>query len=270
MPHKEDTPPPALRAPSGAADDVVAWHPVTTTPTSPQRTEYLDFGQALRFFFQDAGWLAKVLLGGLFVLLGTLIVGWIFVGGYALRVVRRSAAGHAQPLPDFDDWGGFFSDGLKVIVVYLGHLVAVFALPALLMLATLMATGFGAARQQNAPLNALFALGFVAVYGLLLLLGFALYLYLPAAFARLAVEDRVGAAFDVRENLAFIKRNLGNYALTLLLYLLASLVAHFGILLCCVGIFPATFWATCVAAWGLGETIRRDTPTGTGAALSRA
>jgi hypothetical protein len=85
-----------------------------------------------------------------------------------------------------------------------------------------------------------------------------LMIYLPAAFIRFVVLDRLAAGFEVAENIAFIRRNVGRYALALVVYLLASLVAQVGFIACCVGYFPAAFWAVCVGAWALGEVARRD------------
>jgi hypothetical protein len=82
--------------------------------------------------------------------------------------------------------------------------------------------------------------------------------YLPAALTRFALTLRLGAGFELGENFSFIRRNLLNYVLALVLYLVGSFVAQFGVLLCCVGVFPASFWALCLLAWGLGETARRD------------
>jgi hypothetical protein len=113
----------------------------------------------------------------------------------------------------------------------------------------------GASSEAAGGLLALAIMGLYAVTFLLMLL---LALYFPAAFTRFVVLDRFGAGFEVAENIAFIRRNLGRYALALVLYLLASLVAQVGAIACCVGIFPASFWAFCVAAWALGEVARRD------------
>ena len=43
-----------------------------------------------------------------------------------------------------------------------------------------------------------------------------------------------------------------------MIYLLASFVSQFGMILCCVGLFPAAFWAYVVLAYGLGETVRMN------------
>lgn len=230
--------------------------PVAERPDGPGTT--LDFGKALQFFFEDPDWVKKLLIGGVFSLLGSVIIGSFFVAGFALRTLRRTMRGEARPLPDWDDWGGIFSDGLKVAAVYLGHLVVVLLIPGSIVFAAVMMTGGLADRRAGAALAPIFGVGIAAAYLLFFLLVIAISLYLPAALARLAVHDDIRSAFDVRENVAFIRRNLLNYGLTLLLYLIASFATQFGILLCCVGVFPVSFWAICVPAWALGETIRRD------------
>ena len=68
----------------------------------------------------------------------------------------------------------------------------------------------------------------------------------------------VGLEIAWREILAFIRANLGNYALALVIYLVASFLSQFGMILCCVGIFPLAFWAYLVLAYGLGETVRMN------------
>jgi hypothetical protein len=66
----------------------------------------------------------------------------------------------------------------------------------------------------------------------------------------------VAAGFEWRQNVEFIRANLANYALALVSYLVAGFVAQFGVLLCCVGVFPAAFWSYLVLAVALGQTVR--------------
>ena len=89
-------------------------------------------------------------------------------------------------------------------------------------------SGASGARGASEAFNALAAVGFMGLYALTAVLMLVLSLYVPAALARFVMLDRVSAAFEVRENLAFIRRNLGNYAMTLLLYLVASFAAQVG------------------------------------------
>lgn len=230
--------------------------------SEPAQSELLDFGQAFRFVFEDPEWIVKVLLGGLFVLLSSLLVGIPFTAGYGVRVIKRTAHGEGRPLPAWDDLGGLFGEGLKPIGLYLLHLLALGLVPgAIGCVLALLGGGLSAAARSGRAEDAVggvIALGILLMYGLILILSLALAIYFPAALTRMVLLDRFGAGFEVRENLLYIRRNLGNYLLALLLYLLASFVAQFGIILLCIGIFPATFWASLVGAWAFGETARRD------------
>jgi hypothetical protein len=216
----------------------------------------LDFGKALRFFFEDPKWVTKIILGGLFAMLSIFVVGGLFVAGYVVGVTRRAARGEARPLPEWDDLGGLFVDGVRATVVYLAHVLPLGVLATLLGLAV----GGAASASQDVP-DAFRVLAILMVFAgwlLVTVLSLVLLVYIPAAFTRFVLQDRIGAAFDVRENILFIKRNLANYGLALLTFLAASFLSQFGIILFCVGIFPASFWSSCVLGFVLGEVARQD------------
>jgi hypothetical protein len=104
--------------------------------------------------------------------------------------------------------------------------------------------------------GALSGLAFVGVYGLVMLLSLALALYLPSALVRSALRGSIGDGFAWRDNVDFIRANLGNYLLSLVVFLVAHFVSQFGIILCCVGVFPAAFASYLVAAAAFGQTVR--------------
>jgi hypothetical protein len=227
----------------------------------------LDFAQALRFAFDDPDWIKKILLGGLFSLLGVLIVGVLFVSGYVVRLIRRSAKGEARPLPDWDDLGGLFGDGIPVVGVYLAHVLPVTLVPLFVLFASALVFGgtIGLAERSEpvaGALGALLSLVMLGLYAVFMLAMLALMLYLPAALVRLALFGRFGAAFEWRENLGFIRRNAGQYLLAIGFYLIASFVAQFGVILCFFGVFPASFWSVCVLAFCLGQVARGDAELG--------
>jgi hypothetical protein len=235
---------------------------MTTTPPHPPSRD-LDLGQAFRFFFEDPDWIKKILIGGVFMLLSSVIIGGIFVGGYAMHVLRRVVRGEPRPLPEWEDLGKYFGDGLRAFALYLVHLVVVGIVPAAIgFMIFLMGGGLavirGSSRGGGGAVEGLMALLIVALYGVTIVLMLLLMIYLPAAFIRFVVLDRLGAGFEVAENIAFIRRNVGRYVLALVIYLLASFVCQVGFLACCIGYFPAAFWAVCVGAWALGEVARRD------------
>ncbi len=221
-------------------------------PAPPQPGASLDFGRSLGFFFQDPNWVQKILIGSLFTILSMFFVGGIFIAGYAARLVRRAARGEAYPLPEWDDLGGMFAEGLAVIGAYLIHLVPAVAALGIAFVPVIL---LGERNGEPSPVA-------IVVLVLLMLLAFvllfALMFYFTAAFTRLAVEERFGAAFEVQENLAFLRRNVVNLLMAIAAFLASNFIAQFGILLLCVGILPATFWSQCVGAYALGEVWFRD------------
>src|SRR5262245_65020003 len=98
---------------------------MASTPATPGGGDYIDFLRAFTFVTEDPDWIKKILLGGLFTLLGGLcLIGTPFVAGYGLRVIARTARGEARTLPEWDDWGGLVMDGVRGVGVCLVWLLA--------------------------------------------------------------------------------------------------------------------------------------------------
>jgi hypothetical protein len=232
----------------------------TALPPSPPPSGSVDLGRAFRFVFDDPEWMKKLLIGGAFTLASTFIVGLFFVAGYFVRLVRNVAAGAERPLPAWDDLGAIFSDGLKAVGVAFVHVFGVLAVVgAIGCVLGMMIFGLGSAASRGRAddvMGALGGFGVMGVYFVFLVLMLAVNLYLPAALTRVALTNEFAAGLDWRANFAFIRENLANYLLSLVFYLVANFLSQFGVLLCCVGVFPAMFWAYLVLGFGLGETVR--------------
>ena len=227
-----------------------------TAAPAPQGS--VDFGRSFTFVTEDPGWIRKILIGGLFALACALLVGIPFVLGYFSRTLRNVVAGEPRPMPEWDDLGGIFNEGLRLTAVYLVYAIGAFAVPAavgLVLIAPALVSA-GGDRDFSGIFGLIGGLGIVAFYGLLMLVSLALYVYMPAALARSALRGTVADGFAWREIVAFITANLANYLIALVIYLLASFLAQFGFLLCCVGVFPAAFWSYMVLAVALGQTVR--------------
>lgn len=222
----------------------------------------IDFGRAFQFFFEDPEWIKKAAIGGGLYLLGTLlliVLGaglllYAIVGGYAMRVMQRTYAGDPRPLPEWEDYGGLLRDGLKLLVLSLGYAAVVFGVPGVLV----VILGVIAGASGSDAVGGLIALVILLLQLLFMLLALALAVYLPAAIARMTLYQRLGAGFEVKENIGLIRRNPSNYAISVLLVLLANFISQFGVILCCVGAFVTSFWSMCVMGYVLGEMVRRD------------
>jgi hypothetical protein len=229
---------------------------MSTAVPAPQGS--VDFGRSFTFVAEDPEWIKKILIGGVFTLACALLVGVPFVLGYFSRTLRNVVAGEPRPMPEWDDLGGIFNEGLRLTAVYLLYTLGVVAVMAALgcvVMLPVMALSGGGGDVSDA-LGVLGGLGCLGLWGLVMIAGLALAVYLPAALARSALRGTVADGFAWREVVGFIRANLGNYVVSLVIYLLASFLSQFGILLCCVGIFPAAFWGYMVLAVALGQTVR--------------
>jgi hypothetical protein len=225
---------------------------------TPAPAGSVDFGRSFTYVTEDPEWVKKILIGGVFTLACALLVGVPFVLGYFSRTLRSVVVGEARPLPEWDDLGGLFNEGLRLTAVYLLYTLGILAVLALIGAAVLLPVIAlsGAGDSASDAIGVLGGLGVVAAYGFLMLASLALAVYLPAALARSALRGTVGDGFAWREILGFIQANLGNYLISLVIYLLASFLSQFGLILCCVGVFPAAFWGYMVLAGALGQTVR--------------
>jgi len=221
------------------------------TPPPPGKRPGYDFARPFTFFFDDPEWVPKVLIGGLFVLASFLIVGVFFLLGYIARLMRNVIAGVANPLPAWDDLGEYFSEGLRLFGVTM-----VYTLPMIfLAIAVMIPAGIMSNVDDEVARN-LGGCALGSVWCIIVPLSFALMLFLPAALLWAVTQQRFGAAFEFAEIWSFIKSNIGNYLLAIVVYLVADFVAGLGFMLLCVGIIFTSFWAYCVKAYAFAEAYR--------------
>ncbi len=226
--------------------------------STPKRSaEALDLSRTLTFFFEDPDWVQKLLVGSLFALLSPFLIGTVFIAGYAVALARNTMRGATPLLPEWDDLKEIFIDGLKGVAISLAHKLPVLILIFLTFLA--LFGGIFLHRGERAVPEEFLFFGLpvlLAGWLVVFLLSFAILLYVPAAFVRFIRTNRLGAAFDVIENIAFIRDHSADYLTALLAILLASFIAQFGFIVFCIGIFPAFFWSACVMGYVIGELAR--------------
>jgi hypothetical protein len=211
----------------------------------------MDFAKALTFMFQDPNWVAELGMGILVTLAGIVfspvLIGFVAIfvlSGYTIDVVRNVLDGQEHPLPEWQDWGGFFTRGLKLVVV-----IIVLALP---FIPLMIPFGIGSAlsNSENQAVNVIGALFMVFGFGLALLYGLFLALIQPAIYVRLARTDRFAAALDVGKLWSFTVANIGNVIIAILLTmvtgLIAAILSPLGLLAFIIGVVVtvlfASFW----------------------------
>jgi len=209
------------------------------------------FETALKYPVENDDRTETVLIGGLLTLLAWLLLPAVLVAGYFQRVLAATNAG--EPTPSFGDWGDLFGEGLKAVAVALAY----FALPIVLLgavLATLLVfsvettvvesgvpTDPGtvvepATSAEPGLLSVAVVFGGLALAGVT---GLAAWYVLPAALARLAVDGRFSAAFELRELAGIVAT--GPYATGWLLALVV--LAIDGAVLSTLASIPIVGWA---------------------------
>jgi len=179
------------------------------------------------------------------------IVGAFFLYGYLARLARNVIAGATHPLPEWDDLGEFFSEGLRLFCVALVYMLPLMAVALVVIVPSIIAQTADSDVMRN------IGGGMVAcVWCLIFPLGLAMALWLPAALLFAAVERRFGAAFEFAQIFAFIKGNVGNYLLAFVVWLVVRMIVPFGFILLCVGVFFTGFWSLVVATYAFATSWR--------------
>ncbi|MGA7617591.1 MAG: DUF4013 domain-containing protein [Thermoanaerobaculia bacterium] len=220
---------------------------VTVPPES--QGERFDFGRSFAFVFEDPDWLNKILLGGLFYLLGVVIVGWFIVFGYLAALARNVIAGVERPLPEWSGIGDYFAEGLKLFAVGLVYLLPNFLL-ALMWFGLSVLFDASDSWRVSGP----FAMVLLALFSVPIVL--IVYVTMPAALIRVVVTRRFSAAFEFGRVWDLIRFNAINYLLTIATYIIASFVGQLGFLLCCIGVFFTSFWGLVVTTHAMAQTYR--------------
>lgn len=219
-----------------------------------QRAPQFDFAAPFQYVFEDPQWLQKILVGGLFYLAGFLIIGWFFVFGYIAQAVRNIIRNEPRPLPEWENLGEFFNEGLRLFGVLL-----VVILPLIfLALGIMIPAGLlGSIDNEGAAALGSGLSGCVAC--LFVPISLAVTFFMPAMLLFAAVEQRFGAAFEFGRIWPFIKQNIGNYLLAIVVYLIARFIGGFGVMLLCIGVIFTGFWSFLITAHAFAQVYRLAT-----------
>lgn len=225
--------------------------PPPPPPVQPVASTGYDFAKPFTFVFEDPNWVQKILIGGLFYLAGFLIVGWFFILGYCARLARNVIDGVARPLPEWDDLGDLFAEGLRLVGI-----VLLYSLPIIVLavLAGVPAALVSAIHDENAQVLGSGISGCIAC--LIVPVALTIFFTLPVALLRAVTERRMGAAFELAAIWSFIQANIGNYFMAILVYLVARMIGGAGVILLCIGVIFTGFWAMLVMTAGFAQVYR--------------
>jgi len=206
----------------------------------------MDIGKAFTFVFEDDEWISKVLVGALFVLASSVLVGIPFLLGYMLLTMRNVMQGVEKPLPKWENLGDLFRDGLILAVIFIVWAIPIWIILCLQwFLALIIGDSYRAAETLGVLTTCIGCLSG--------LWGIVITLFSPAIYIRFAQNPEFKSGFEFAELWEFTKDNIGNVIIAILLGWVASIIAQFGVILCVIGWFATVFWAYMVQAHLYGQ-----------------
>lgn len=237
-----------------------------------------ELGASFSFPFRHPAWLGRVLIGAALEVMPVLLVlpivlaalklrhhfPWqsfavlplvalvalvcrFLVLGYLRRTAKGVLDGSADGLPAWDRPAEDIVEGLKLWLVSLALFLPAVGVTAGLALLVMALTS---------PAMAWLPIVLLGPPALLITL-----VYLPAGVLAAVAEGDAFAAFDIERVAEIIGRAFGPYALAFLVAIAAEIIAQFGLLICCVGIFATRFAAHCVGVHVFATAYRQGVPT---------
>lgn len=200
----------------------------------------MDINKSLTFVTEDDQWVTKILIGAVLAILSILIVPAFFLTGYMVRTARNVMDGVEEPLPEWDDWGALFMDGLNVFIA-----MFVYSLPFILVVccASLLAVMAGSADGGDFGdvMAGLGALGITVIACLSVIWALILLVVAPVVVIQYARLGELSACFQFSEILELTRENIGDVLLTVLVIFGVSFVLSF------LGIIPIIGWLLSLA-----------------------
>ena len=236
--------------------------------------------KAVFFPFRGKNWGIKILVGSVLICISGFIVPIIPVFGYFAQIMKRIIVKEEDPeMPEWDDWGAFFLDGIKLFGAML-----IYLLPAILLIVggyvlfmvldfsfVFMAPTYSQSSTDIFPTamigSFLGMFGGMGVFMLGFFLAFITILVTPPALGNMIAKGDFGAAFRIKEWWPILKANLSGYILAVaiamgLFYLLYMVSFFFYITVVLCFVLPValvfTFFITGAIGFSIYSVAYRD------------
>ncbi len=202
----------------------------------------MDIGKSIRFVFDDERWITKLLIAVVLSILSVLFIPAFFLIGYMVAVARNVKNGVKNPLPEWDDWGKLFMDGLYIFLAQM-----VYSLPMLILvcIASIATGGFSAVAEAGADPDALSAMMGTTLFlmtCLLMIYGLVLVFISPAIVIQYILNDnKLGACFRFGEVLGIARANIADILMILLVTLGINLVVGLVVWIPLLGMIVGVF-----------------------------
>jgi hypothetical protein len=206
--------------------------------------DIMDLQKPFYYQFDDKEWLTKLGVGALISLVPILNFA---VAGYAVQVIRNVAANATEPLPNWDDLGGKFRDGLLLALAGLIYAIPIFVFlcfPLSVLAAGGIISSNNSLKDVATSLMAVGGLALVCFFGLFVLYALFLSLVRPIIMVIFSRERTFASCFQFGEIMRILRTYPGPFFTTWGVIILAglgvSIMSSFVMLL--IGWIPLIGW----------------------------
>ncbi|MDX1616986.1 MAG: DUF4013 domain-containing protein, partial [Candidatus Promineifilaceae bacterium] len=179
----------------------------------------MDFVEAYTYMFREERWISKLAIGGLVALLSVFILPAFILAGYQVAVVRAVINDEPTKLPEWDNIGQKFMDGLNLFIAGF-----VYSLPILLVVC--LGAVLDAAVGSGSDMAGIFVF---LTSCIAILVSIPLAFVVPVLTIRYARTGRLNDLFRFGEVIGETRDNLVDVLLSIVANIGASLVLSLAI-----------------------------------------
>lgn len=180
----------------------------------------MDIGQAFTFISEDENWAKKLGIGALISSIPFLNFAAL---GYQVHISRNVVKGEERPLPEWNNWGDLFLDGLRIISAMFIYMLPMLLLYSLAFGIVFLSIDPAAINEYSGSGTPPVPAGFLAFMGIFLLCGMPYtlitWLLWPMLSIQVARTSKWTACFDFRSMWQLIRQDWVNYLLVIGFYL---------------------------------------------------
>jgi len=171
----------------------------------------MDIGKSFSFPFEDNQWISKLGLGAVIAMVPVLNFAWT---GYMVELIRNVMNGAPQPLPNWDDIGKKFMDGVMLMVaglVYALPMLIVICLPMGFMVIPVVLSSNGDMQDIANAIAGAGSVLFMCLLCVFMVYALILSVIYPAILIIFAREGTLASCFKFREVFELISKNMSPF-----------------------------------------------------------
>lgn len=211
----------------------------------------MDIGKSFSFQFEDSQWISKLGIGAIIAIVPILNFAW---SGYMVDIMRNVRNGVTEPLPNWDDIGKKFTEGLILFgagLVYALPILIVFCLPMGFFGVSGLLSGNNNMQDLARSIAGAGGVLFYCILCIFLVYALALSIIYPAILVTFSREGTFASCFKFRDVSDLISKNVSPFFTAWIVSLVAGLIVSFvvGFVNVMVGWIPCIGW---IVGLGLG------------------